>query len=209
MDNCRLKDIMEQVWSIESGAIAKLAGTVDMHSIDKIIQAILDCKRINGRIITTGAGTSAMAAKKIAHSLCCVEVPSLFLSPCDAVHGGLGIACKGDVVIAISKGGGTNEIIKLIPSIKEKGLVLIGVTENGTSSLAKASDIVLKIRVEREADSFNMLATSSTMAVIAVFDAIAVALMEYTGYTKEQFAVIHPGGAVGERLTQEKGGNTN
>jgi D-arabinose 5-phosphate isomerase GutQ len=99
-----------------------------------------------------------------------------------------------------SKGGGTLELRDLLPSLKAKKVTLITATENAGSPLARESELVLKIKVEREADSFNMLATTSTMAVVAVFDAICIVLMEYMGYTREQFAVIHPHGAVGDRL---------
>jgi D-arabinose 5-phosphate isomerase GutQ len=128
----------------------------------------------------------------------------MFLSPGDAVHGSLGAVQPGDVVILISKGGGTAEITNLIPSIKAKRAFLVGVTENADSALGRACDLLLKIKIEKEADEFNMLATTSTMAVIVVFDAICVSLMEYTGYTREQFAIIHPSGAVGERLLAKK-----
>jgi D-arabinose 5-phosphate isomerase GutQ len=107
---------------------------------------------------------------------------------------------RGDVVIAISKGGQTREIVNLLPAIQAKRAFLIGVTENADSVLARHSDLLLRVTVEREPDAFNMLATSSTLAVIAVFDAVCIALMEVTGYTKSQFALIHPGGTVGDRL---------
>lgn len=165
--------------------------------IEQIVRTIGDCR---GRIITAGVGTSGAAAKKIAHSLSCIERPSFFLSPGDAVHGALGAVQAGDVVIAVSKGGGTREIINIIPAIKTRKALLIGVTEKPDSVLGQESDICLRVKVEREPDEFNMLATASTMAVIAVFDAVCIALMAYTGYTRDQFAVIHPGGAVGERL---------
>jgi D-arabinose 5-phosphate isomerase GutQ len=142
------------------------------------------------------------AARKIAHSLCCVERPAAFLSPGDAVHGGLGLVQPGDVVIAISKGGNTREILNLLEAVRAKQAFLVAVTENPGSALARLSDLLLKVRVEREPDTFNMLATASTMAVLAVFDAVCIALMERTGYTREQFAVIHPGGAVGDRLLE-------
>jgi KpsF/GutQ family protein len=156
-------------------------------------------------VITAGVGTSAAAARKIAHSLCCIERPAFFLSPGDAVHGGLGAAQPGDVAILISKGGGTREIANIIPALKTKKVFLVGVTEKPDSLLGRESDLVLKVRVEKEADEFNMLATTSTMAVVAVFDAVCIALMQHTGYTREQFAVIHPAGAVGERLTGKSG----
>jgi KpsF/GutQ family protein len=186
-----------QVWRAEAAAIAALEHVVDSEAFRRCVAALADCR---GRILTTGCGTSAAAAKKIAHSLCCIERPAAFLNPTDAVHGGLGLVQPGDVVIAISKGGGTRELLNLVPACKTKRAFLIAVTENPDSPLARAADLLLRVKVEREPDPFNMLATASTLAVIAVFDAVCVALMHLTGYTREQFAVIHPGGAVGERL---------
>ena len=129
-----------------------------------------------------------------------MERPATFLSPADAVHGALGMLQKEDVLILITKGGNTQEIVNFIPACKQKGALLIGVTENPDSVLALNADIFLKVKVAKEPCPFNMLATASTMAVIALFDAMCIALMHYTGYTREQFALIHPGGAVGERL---------
>lgn len=192
---------VQDVWTIESDTVSKLKHSMDYEAIREVIDSIVLCKQNKGRILATGVGTSAVAAKKIVHTLSCIEIPSFFLSPADGVHGALGALQKGDVVIAISKGGGTEEILKIISAIKTKGAILIGVTENESSKLAEASDILLKVKVEKEPDPFNMLATASTMAVIAVFDAIAITLMSCTGYSKDQFAVIHPGGAVGSRLT--------
>jgi KpsF/GutQ family protein len=151
-------------------------------------------------------GTSAAAARKIAHSLCCIERPALFLSPGDAVHGGLGAVQPGDIAILISKGGGTGEIMNMVPSLREKKVFIVAVTEKEASPLAANSDLVVKVAIEREADEFNMLATTSTMAVVALFDAVAIALMTHTNYTREQFAIIHPGGAVGDRLLGKKKG---
>ena len=107
---------------------------------------------------------------------------------------------KDDLVILISKGGNTQELVRLIPACKKKGASLISVSENPESILAREADIYMQIKVEREPCRFNMLATASTLAVISMFDAICITIMQLTGYTKEQFAVIHPGGAVGERL---------
>lgn len=185
------------VWRSEAAEVARLCETVDAAAFARCVDRLASC---TGRVITAGVGTSAAAARKIAHSLCCIERPALFLSPGDAVHGGLGIVQSGDVVIAISKGGGTREITNILPAIKTKGAFLIGVTENPDSALGKQSDLVLRVKIEREPDEFNMLATASTMAVIAVFDAVCIALMRRTGFTREKFAVIHPSGAVGDRL---------
>ena len=185
------------VWEASAKALEGLSREVSPAVMEKCVRMLAECR---GRIFTSGAGTSAAAARKIAHSLSCIERPSFFLSPADAVHGGLGVVQPGDVGILISKGGGTQELLALVPALKTKQIGIIGVTENEESPLARASDLLLKVRVEREADEFNMLATTSTMAVIAVFDAVAIALMEYTGYTREQFDVIHSRGAVGEQL---------
>ncbi len=204
MDKNQIWESVQNVWAIESNSVSNLQNTVSPDAIASAVELLAQCKKANGKVITLGAGTSGAAAKKIAHSLSCVEIPSFFLSPADAIHGALGVVQEADVVIAISKGGNTEEIMKVIPSIKVKGAKVIGVTENESSKLAQASDIIMKVKVEKEPDPFNMLATASTMAVIATFDAIAITLMTYTGYTKEQFAVIHPSGAVGERLLNSK-----
>jgi len=198
-----LWEIAKEVWKIEISAIEELVSTIDKDAIFRAVEIIGTCKNNNGRVITMGVGTSATAARKIAHTFSCIEIPSFFLSPADSVHGGLGAVQTNDIVIAISKGGNTKEIINVIPSLKKKGIKLIGVTENEDSILGKECNLLLKVKVKREADEFNMLATASTIAVIALFDAIAVSLMKYTNYTKEQFAIIHPGGAVGERLLKE------
>jgi len=198
-----LWEIVQKVWKIEISSIKELVTTVDKDAIFRVIEMIADCKNNNGRIITMGVGTSSATARKIAHTFSCIEIPSFFLSPSDSVHGGLGAVQKNDIAIAISKGGNTKEIINVIPSLKKKEVKLIGVTENENSILGKECNLLLKVKVKREADEFNMLATSSTIAVISLFDAIAVSLMKYTDYTKEQFAIIHPGGAVGERLLKE------
>ena len=194
------KDIMDSVyntWKIESDAIASLANAISPEIIIDTVKLIAGCK---GRIITSGCGTSGAAAIKIAHSLCCIERPAAFLPPADAVHGKLGLLQPDDILILISKGGNTPELLNLIPACKTKGAKLIAVTENTQSALAQNADIVITAAAKKEPCPFNMLATASTMTVIAAFDAICIALMQYTGYTREQFAVIHPGGAVGERL---------
>jgi D-arabinose 5-phosphate isomerase GutQ len=192
---------VDSTLTIESESVARLRTDLDLVAVAKCVEVLAGC---SGRIITTGCGTSATAAKKIAHSLCCIERPALFLAPSDAVHGGLGLVQSSDVVVAISKGGNTLEIASLLPAIKTKKAYLIGVTEDGASVLGEQADLWLRVKVATEPDEFNMLATASALAVIATFDAICVALMHGTNYTREQFAVIHPGGAVGERLRSRK-----
>ena len=189
------------VWDTGARELDRLASSIDKAAFTKCVEVFASCR---GRIVTMGCGTSAAAARKVAHSLSCIERPAFFLSPSDAPHGALGSVQPGDVVVLFSKGGGTRELVDLLPSLKDKKVFMVTATEKGDSPLAQASDLVLKVQVEREADGFNMLATTSTMAVVAVFDAVCIAVMEQTGYTREQFAVIHPHGAVGDRLTGGK-----
>ena len=181
----------------EAESLQKLADRIDETSVLKAAKALQNCK---GKVILTGCGTSGMAAKKIAHTLSCIEVPALYMSPADAVHGDLGVLQKDDILVLISKGGNTSELLALIPACKTKQALLIGVSENPESQIARSADIYLEVKVDREPDHFYMLATASTLAVISLFDAICIALTQLMGYTREQFAVIHPHGAVGERL---------
>jgi KpsF/GutQ family protein len=194
-------DRARRTWAIAAAELARLEKAIDRDSFERLVRLLGDTR---GRVAVAGVGTSGAAARKIAHSLSCIERPAFFLSPADGVHGGLGAVQPGDVAILISKGGGSREIVGLIPSLRAKKVSIVGVTEDDHSALAHAADLVIRVRVEREADELNMLATTSTMAVVAVFDAACIALMAYTGYTREQFAIIHPSGAVGERLLSGK-----
>lgn len=197
MEKQTIIDEITRTISLESASIQQLTQTLDFDVLCNIVKMIGDC---SGRIVITGCGTSAMAGKKIVHSLNCIERPSLFLTPSDAVHGALGVLQKNDVIIFISKGGNTSELIPLLHASKLKGVLSIAVTENTASILGKECSVCLKIKIEKEPCVFNMLATASTLAVISTFDSICIALMQYTNYTREQFAIIHPSGAVGDRL---------
>lgn len=185
---------------IEAKSIEKLKTTIDKTSVLKTLKLIAE----KDRVVLSACGTSAMAAKKIAHSLNCIECPALFLTPSDAIHGGLGVLQKNDLLLLISKGGNTKELLPILNAAKIKKAKIVGVSENEDSFIAKNSDVYLKIKVNEEPCRFNMLATASTLAVISVFDAICIALMQYTNYSKEQFAIIHPAGAVGERLISNR-----
>jgi len=201
MNNQEIILAAHDVWRTEAMGLEQLCQTVDDNAFCDVVRLIAHC---TGKIIVSGCGTSGEAARKIAHSLCCVERPACFLSPSAAAHGGLGILQKEDVFILLSKGGNTHELLGLADACKTKGAVTVAVTEDPASLLAQRADRLLLVKVPREPCPFNMLATASTMAVIGVFDAACIALMELTGYTREQFLVIHPGGAVGEKLA-----NTN
>ena len=191
--------IARRVWATGAEELGRLSGTIAPEVFSECVEILLRA----GRVVTSGCGTSAMAARKIAHTLSCIERPSFFLVPSDAVHGALGSVQPGDAAILVSKGGGTAELCALLPALSAKHVPIIAVTENPESPLGRAARLVVPITVRREADAFNMLATTSTMAVLAWFDAVCIALMEETGYTQAQFAVIHPGGAVGSRLLDE------
>lgn len=194
------KEILAEVrraLMMEAEAISRLSEDMDEEAVLSTARALMQCR---GKVILSGCGTSAMAAKKIAHSLCCIEIPALFMSPADAVHGGLGVLQREDILILISKGGNTEELVRMIYACRHKGAELIGVSENADSAIAQNADIYLPVRVSQEPCRFNMLATASTLAVVSMFDSICIALMQMTGYTREQFALIHPAGAVGKRL---------
>lgn len=183
---------------IETKAVADVLATLDKDAF----AAATDLLAKADRIITSASGSSGVAAKKFAHTLCCVERPAQFLPPCEAMHGGLGAVQKDNVVVLVSRGGKTAELLPVLSVALEKGAKIIGVTENMDSPIARHSDVVLPMHIEKESDKYNMQATASFVATIALFDALICAVMEETDYQKEQFALIHPGGAVGERLNK-------
>lgn len=181
---------------IESKAILDIIDYLDKESFLKAVEVLSSCPKI----ITCASGSSGIAAKKFAHSLCCVERNAQFLSPAEAIHGGMGCMKKGDAVVMVSRGGKTAELLPIIEVCNKKEVILIGVTENLDAPLAKNSQIVVPMKIEKESDGLNVMATASFVATIAIFDAMLASIMEITGYSLEQFALIHPGGAVGDRL---------
>ena len=152
---------------------------------------------------TTGCGHSGIICQHMSHLMCCIERPSRFISPAEAVHGATGFLQSGDVMIFASRGGKTRELLPIVEICKKKQVSIITVTENLDSPLAQAADVVLKQHVNRETDKYNAQGTTSTTALCMIFHALQAALIEETGYQAEQFALIHPGGAVGERLNHK------
>ncbi len=183
---------------IESDSIRKALDYIDKTSFEKAINALSKAERI----ATSGCGHSGIACQHFAHSMCCIELPARFISPAEAVHGATGFVKQGDVMVLASRGGKTSELIPIQRICKEKGVTIISITEDMESPLAMDSDIVIKMHVERESDKYNSQGTSSFVVLSAIFDAIQVALIEETGFRNEQFALIHPGGAVQERLNK-------
>lgn len=196
----RYKDWYDETLTREADAISGLKRTLDYETLDRIVELLLTVKQDRRRVITAGCGTSGTAARRIAHILSCIEVPAMFLSPADAPHGAMGLIQHGDIVVLIAKGGNTAEILNFIPCCREKGANIIGVTHNKDSALAKNCDILMLMDTGEEPGLWRMMPCASTLGVVAAWDAISLAVMRLNGFTKEQFLLIHPGGATGETL---------
>ncbi len=181
---------------LEQQAIAALNNRIDQHFSDACTQ-LLAC---TGRVVVTGMGKSGHIANKIAATLASTGTPAFFMHPGEASHGDLGMLKVDDVVIALSGSGTTNEVVTLLPLIKRIGAPLIAMTGNPQSTLGQAADIHLDVSVEQEACPLGLAPTSSTTAALVMGDALAVALLEARGFSAEDFAFSHPGGALGKRL---------
>ncbi len=190
------QDIAKKVLEIESNAINNLIDCID-DSFDKAVEMIYSAE---GRAIITGMGKPGLIGRKIAATFASTGTPSMFLHPAEAIHGDLGMVTKEDVVLAISHSGETEEIVKLLNTIKKIGAKLIALTGNGDSTLAKNSDIVLHVYIDKEACPMGLAPTASTTAQLAMGDALAVALIEKRGFKAQDFALYHPGGSLGRKL---------
>ena len=168
----------------------------------RALDLILQCGQINGRVVVTGMGKSGIIAQKIAATLSSTGSPALFLHPAEAVHGDLGMLMPGDVVIALSASGETEEILRLLATLKRKGDALISFCCNLGSTLASASDVALDCSVAREACGLNLAPTASTTTMLALGDALAIAVSLRKGFRAEDFADLHPGGKLGKRLAR-------
>ena len=188
--------IGKKVLDIESIAIAKLKDQLD-NNFDIACQLCLDC---NGKIIVMGIGKSGHIADKLAATLASTGTPSFFVHPGEASHGDLGMISKNDAVIALSNSGKTEEIVSLLPILKNMGIKVIAMTGDDNSKIATASDVHIDVGVEEEACPMNLSPTASTTAALAMGDAIAVALLEKRGFSVEDFAKSHPGGSIGKKL---------
>ena len=189
-------DIARRVLSNEAEAIADLIGRLD----DDFVQACNICLQCDGRVIVTGMGKSGHVGGKIAATLASTGTPSFFVHPGEASHGDLGMITPKDCVIAISNSGETAEIATILPLLKRLDIPLIMMTGEPDSTLGSEADVVLNTAVREEACPLNLAPTSSTSATMAMGDALAVALLESRGFTEEDFALSHPGGALGRRL---------
>ncbi|WP_054179398.1 KpsF/GutQ family sugar-phosphate isomerase [Trabulsiella odontotermitis] len=187
-------------WKLYSDALAGLGQHLDEAVWQQLMAELRGCK---GKIVVTGVGTSGIAARKIAHMFACVERPAIYLSATDAAHGDLGFLRADDLLIMLSRGGNSDELTRLLPGLASRNVPVISVTENPASAIAQASRLVISTGVQREADPLDMLATTSIVLVLAIFDAACVCLMHESGYSKETLLAVHPGGDVGLTLRQE------
>ena len=189
----------------EAAALEALAVRLEgpmAAAFDRAVELILHCGKERGRVVVTGMGKSGIIAQKIAATLSSTGSPALFLHPAEAVHGDLGVLMAGDVVIALSASGETEEILRLLATLKRKGDALVSFCCNLNSTLAQASDVALDCGVEHEACGLNLAPTASTTSMLALGDALAVAVSVRKGFRAEDFAELHPGGKLGKRLAK-------
>ncbi len=186
-------------YDIEAECIREMKEHIDEEAFSNAVELLSKAERIGA----AGCGHSGIICQHFAHLMCCIERPARFISPAEAVHGATGYLQKGDVMIFASRGGKTKELLPILDICKAKEVSVISITENLESPLALGADVVLKQHVNRETDKWNAQGTTSTTALCMIFHALQAAIIEETGYRAEQFALIHPGGAVGERLNKK------
>ena len=192
-------EMAKKAYQIEAECIQEMLEYFDDEAFGKAVEALAKAPRIGA----AGSGHSGIICQHFAHLMCCIECPARFISPAEAVHGATGFIQEGDVMVFASRGGKTKELLPIVDICKAKGVSIITVTENMESPLAQAADVVLKQHVNRETDKWNAQGTTSTTALCMIFHALQAGVIEETGYRAEQFALIHPGGAVGERLNKK------
>ena len=197
--NEQAKNYAAQAFEIEANDVRATWEHMDKEAFAKAVDALAKAERI----AAAGCGHTGIACQHFAHLMCCIERPARFISPAEAVHGATGYIQKGDVLLLASRGGKTAELLPIMDIARGKGAIIISVTENLSSPLAQGADIVLPMKITKETDKYNSQGTTSFIVTNAIFDALQAALIAETGYRNEQFAVIHPGGAVGERLNKK------
>ena len=189
-------DLARKVLRIEAAAILGLVDRIN-GDFEHAVQLLYDCK---GRVIVTGMGKSGLICRKIAATLSSTGTSAWFLHPAEAIHGDLGAIRNDDVVVALSHSGETDELIRLLESIRRIGARLIAITGNPGSTLARAADVTLNCGIAKEACPMNLVPTASTTAALALGDALAMTLLVRKGFREDQFASLHPGGKIGRRL---------
>ena len=188
--------LAREVLEIEAKAISDLIGTLDQH-FTQAVELLLKCR---GRVVVSGIGKSGHIARKIASTLASTGTPAFFVHPAEASHGDLGMVTRDDVFIGLSHSGESEELLAIIPLLKRQGAKLVALTGSPKSALACEADIHLYAGAEKEACPLNLAPTASTTAALALGDALAVAVMQERGFTRDEFAASHPGGTLGRRL---------
>ncbi len=200
MDENRAWEIAQDAYRIEAESIPYALSGISRNEFLKAVEVLKNAPRI----AASGCGHSGICCQHFAHLMCCIERPARFISPSEAIHGATGYLQQGDVMLLASRGGKTAELLPILSICKSKCVTVIVVTENLESPIAKDADIVLQMLVTKEVDPFNEQGTTSFTVLSVLFDALQAALIEATGFQSAQFALIHPGGAVGERLNHTK-----
>ncbi len=188
--------------NLEANAIHQAAQRLDTSEIARSLNLLNHCQ---GTIVISGVGKSGIVAKKIAATLTSIGTAAVFLHPCDALHGDLGIVTSADVALLLSNSGETQELVEMVPHLKRRQVPILAVLGNLKSTLAKQADVILDATVDREVCPLNLAPTTSTTVALAIGDALAMALMQARGITPEDFAVNHPAGRLGKRLTLKVG----
>lgn len=183
---------------LEASAIERIVGRLQRETVEKAVNLLLDCQ---SKVIVTGVGKSAIIANKIADTMTSTGTVAVFLHSSDALHGGLGIITKDDVVVALSNSGETEELVAILPTLKSRNACIISIVGNLNSTLARQSDVVLDASVDQEACPLNLAPTTSTTVALSIGDALAMTLMQLKNLTAEAFAANHPAGRLGKRLT--------
>lgn len=195
-DKDQVITIAKKVLAIEERSLRAVHNRLD-EEFYRAVKIIADCR---GRVVFTGIGKSGLVCRKIVATFASTGTPALFLHPAEGGHGDLGMLMKGDVLIAVSNSGETEEMVRLLPAVERLGVPIICMTGKTQSTMAKRADVVIDISVKEEACPLGLSPTASTAVTMALGDAMAVTLLEIRGFTEEDFALFHPGGAIGKRL---------
>jgi arabinose-5-phosphate isomerase len=193
---------IQNLLRIESDAIAQTATRLDPAQVERVVELLANC---NGKVVILGVGKSGIIGQKIAATMTSAGTAALYLHPSDALHGGLGIVQQDDVVIVLSNSGETDEIIGMLPYLKNRGVAIVAIVGNLNSTLARSANAVLDGSVDKEACPLNLAPTTSTTVALAIGDALAMTVMKVKGLTSDDFAVNHPAGRLGKRLTLRVG----
>ena len=189
---------VQELLKLESDAIAQTASRLDKSQVESVVTLLAECR---GKVVILGVGKSGIIAQKIAATMTSVGTAALYLHPSDALHGGLGIVQTEDVVIVLSNSGETDEIVAMLPYLQNRQVAIVAIVGNLNSTLARRADAVLDASVDQEACPLNLAPTTSTTVALALGDALAMTLMKVKGLTSDDFAINHPAGRLGKRLT--------